>query len=155
MRDYVREMMDVWTNDGDQAAYDLGAKLLQEIESEISSLRTQSAAVSALGLHLQDAGSVNVVEKETRTLDIVQSSERPRLILDAAQNIGWLNQGKLVKVHDVLNELNGRGLDLGVKQPLAVIGTVLARSNSFTKVARNTFEYHSNPKSDPVDDLPF
>ena len=45
----------------------------------------------------------------------------------------------MVRVQDVLAELQRRDLDLGVQQPLAVIGTVLSRSEYYQKIARNTF----------------
>ena len=37
MRDYVREMMDTWTHEGEQAAHDLGIRLLKEIEDDYGS----------------------------------------------------------------------------------------------------------------------
>ena len=59
---------------------------------------------------------------------------------------------------EVRDELRENGFDLGVQQPLAVIGTVLSSADQFRKVARNTFEVI--PPLMPhavgdVDDLPF
>ena len=154
MHDYVKNMMDTWTTEGEQAAYDLGAELLQQIDAEFKRLRNQADAISALGIYLRDNG--NVVEvldpKHAPVLDTLKVSERSRLIVETAIAL-WqrLPSGNdLVKVQHVLQEMNSNGLDLGVQQPLAVIGTVLARADGFTKIARNTFEYRS-----PIADLPF
>ena len=154
MSDYVKAMMDAWTTEGEQAAYDLGAELLQQIDAEIKRLRNQADAISALGIYLRD--NSNVVEvlgpKHAPVLDTLKVSERSRLIVETAIAL-WqrLPSGNdLVKVQHVLQEMNSNGLDLGVQQPLAVIGTVLARADGFTKIARNTFEYKS-----PIADLPF
>ena len=67
--------------------------------------------------------------------------DRPQVILDAATAVlDVSSEGSAVKVQDVLAELRQRDLDLGVKQPLAVIGTVLSRSEHYRKIARNTFQ---------------
>ena len=153
MRDYTKEMMSTWAAEGDQAAYDLGVELLQEIEADFEILRTQSSTINAIGIYLRDTGKIDEhIPDLAPPLDTVEMSERPRLIVDAALAL-WrrLPPGNnLIKVQDVLQEMNNRELDLGVQQPLAVIGTVLARADGFTKVARNTFEYKR-----PIDDLPF
>ena len=156
MQDRVREMMDVWSNRGNQAAYDLSQKLLSDIENMVNDLRKQSVAIKALEQHLISLGVKP--RPQAPNLDIVSHRERPRLIIEAATSL-WrkLPDGEdLIKVQDVLEELNGRGLDLGVRQPMAVIGTVLSNSNDFRKIARNTFEYvgHLLP-TDDIDDLPF
>ena len=94
------------------------------------------------------------MQKPVPTLDTVRVVERPRLIIEAAMSI-WedLPVGNdSVKMQDVLQALNGKGLDLGVKQPLAVIGTVLANSNEFRKVARNTFEFFQDDGPPTEDD---
>ena len=153
MRDFVREMMDTWATNGDQSAYDLGVYLLEQIEVELRNLRTQATAIEALRHHLEEAGDAHV-QKPVPTLDTVRVVERPRLIIEAAMSI-WedLPVGNdSVKVQDVLQALNGKGLDLGVKQPLAVIGTVLANSNEFRKVARNTFEFFQDDGPPTEDD---
>ncbi len=151
MRDYVREMMDRWTVEGDQAAYDLGDVLLRQIDAEFDRLRNQAALINALGAYLQDSGMIETSDS-TPSLEPVEASERPRVIIEAAQAL-WrrLPPGNnLIRVQHVLDEMTIAGFDLGVQQPLAVIGTVLARADGFTKVARNTFEYRT-----PIDDLPF
>ena len=163
MKDSMREMMDTWSKEGEQAAYDLGPKLLLEIEAEQERLRNQASAINALGKYLQDTGNVVAHSANTNPeLDIIEAAERPRLILEAATEI-WQNQqenwsatdAELVKVQEVLDRLKAKGLDLGVQQPLAVIGTVLASADDFRKVARNTFEYAPQPQTNPVDDLPW
>ena len=99
-------------------------------------------------------------------VDTISPTERPRLIMDTARELGIENKAgdDLVKVQEVLQELRGRGFDLGVQQPLAVIGTVLANADDFRKIARNTFEYIGDPEYTDnslsrsigdVEDLPF
>ena len=153
MRDYVKEMMNAWTTEGDQAAYDLGSELLKQIGAQYDFLKNQASAITALGNYLQDTANVEARDPNPDpNLDTVEMSERPRLIVEAALSV-WRRlppRNDLVKVQHVLRELNDQGLDLGVKQPFAVIGTVLASAEGFTKVARNTFEYN-----DPAEDLPF
>lgn len=141
MRDYVREMMDTWTKDGLRVAYDLGEQLINEIELERYSLEMQSIAITGLRHHLSTQGRFPTVDKRQTALDTVRSTERPRLIMEAAEALYRHSGNALVKVQDVLQHLNLKGLDLGVKQPFAVIGTVLASAEEFRKVARNTFEY--------------
>ena len=150
MKDYVRVLMDAWTANGNQAAYDLCGSLTAEIEDIVNSLRKQSAAIAALEQHLEDLGVQP--RRQAAMLDTVRPAERARLITEVAINL-WhkLPVGNdLLNVQDVLEELRGKGLDLGVQQPFAVIGTVLTRADGFTKVARNTFEYRQSPV-----DLPF
>ena len=81
------------------------------------------------------------VKEVQPALDTVEAAERPRLVMESAIAIFRYSGNPLVKVQDVLQQLHERGLDLGVKQPFAVIGTVLANAEDFRKVARNTFEY--------------
>ena len=153
MRDYVKAMMSTWATQGEQAAYDLGVELLEKIDVDFERLRAQASAIQALGIYLRDVSDVAIVEPSRAPhLDTVEMSERPRLIVEAALAL-WqrLPPGNnLIKVQDVLQEMNNLGIDLGVQQPLAVIGTVLARADRFKKVARNTFEYRH-----PIDGLPF
>ena len=148
MKDYVREMMEAWSTQGEQAAYDLNTELLKEIEADFDRLKNQMSAINALRAYLQDSGNLEASTPVTNPdFDTVEPSERPRLIVNAAQVVWRQQPDNLVKVQWVLDELNTRGLDLGVRQPLAVIGTVLASADGFTKIARNTFEYDA--------DLPF
>ncbi len=70
----------------------------------------------------------------------VRVPDGPKVILDAAAAFLEAASGDLVvNVQDVLAELQLRDLNLGVQQPLAVIGTVLSRSEHYHKVARNSF----------------
>ena len=157
-------MMDVWSNEGEQAAYDLGAELLKEIEVEQVKLTNQASAIRALGKYLQDTGGVIAISTDTNPeLDVIEVTERSRLIIEAAAEV-WQDQqhewhndpdGHLVKVQKVLERIHTKGLDLGVQQPLAVIGTVLASAEGFRKVARNTFEYDPTSPTGDVEDLPW
>ena len=170
MRDYTGEMMDAWTEQGPQAAYNLGVTLRREIEEESEKLKRHKDAIQALGVVLRDRPEVDTTfdpADADPSLDTIESSERPRLIVEAAiqvwahQQQGWpTDNSDLVKAGEVLEALRTKGLDLGVQQPLAVIGTVLSNADNFRKVARNTFEYSGDvtadePRADPVEDLPW
>ena len=164
MRDFTRTMMDVWTNEGEQAAYDLGPELLREIEAEQEKLKNQASVIKAFGKYLQDNGEVTARSANPDPeLDVIEAAERSRLIVEAATEV-WHDQqhawdsgpdSHLVNVQEVLERIRTKGLDLGVKQPLAVIGTVLASADGFRKVARNTFEYDPAPPPADTEDLPW
>ena len=160
MRDYVREMMDAWTQEGEQAAYDLGVRLLRDIKDDWEHLRRQESAINSLGSVLEEHADVDAgpvpVEPETG-LEPIETSQRPRFITEAAIEVWQAQQGEwtgseanLVKSQGVLDLLKFKGLDLGVQQPLAVVGTVLASADGFTKVARNTFEYNPRGMDLPI-----
>ena len=142
-RDFVRDMMDAWTNEGMQAAYDLAPSLLEDIDTAFTSLRTQAVVIRSLTRHLLDTGEVAEHVEPEPGLDAIEASERPRLIVGAAIDIWNRKPAEDITVtgDEVLDELTRKGLDLGVKQPIAVIGTVLASGDGFKKIARNTFEY--------------
>ncbi len=144
MKDCAREMLDVWSSDGVQAAYDIAPSLVEQIEAEIAALKRQSEAIRAVVRYLEQTDII-VTREPPSGLDAALPKERPGLIVEAAVAV-WRRlpstSGDCVKVEAVLQELeSARGIDLGVKQPLAVVGTVLARATGFTKVARNTFKY--------------
>ena len=169
MRDFVKELMSVWTERGEQAAYVAGSRLLQELRQDIAHLEKQESAIEALGVVLRDHPAVDTSEDPSYVppeLDTIEPSERPRLIVEAAQkayfqreNSPWTTTGlPQVKSQEVLDQLRTQGLDLGVQQPLAVIGTVLSSANGFHKIARNTFQVRDPsvlPPYDETDDLPF
>ena len=165
MRDYVKEMMELWTSEGEQAAYGIGAKLLEDISEQREYLDRQESAIHALGLVLQGSDNVDTSLQPVEIapeLDEIEPSERSRLIVKAAtevwkdQQTGWPGaDSDLVKAQRVLDQLRADGLDLGVQQPLAVIGTVLASASGFKKVARNTFERIEPAQVDDDDDLPW
>ena len=173
MTDFTRRMMDVWSQEGEQAAYDLSPTLLKEIEVELQKLKNQASAIMALGKVLE--GTPGVIARSTETdpaLDVIEAHERPRQIIEAAKEVWGFQQDEwpsnsdahLVRGKDVLNRLATKRLDLGVKQPLAVIGTILTSADGFNKVARNTFEYTPptpplslppSPPPDSAEDLPW
>ena len=77
-------------------------------------------------------------------------------IWEAQQNVWGGSETNLINARDVHSALKNKGLDLGVSQPLAVIGTVLASADGYTKIARNSFEF--SPPQQPVEgveDLPW
>lgn len=138
MTDFVKEMTDVWDQEGVQAAYDRGQLLLGKIAEEIRSLHGQQTAITALMQHLESAGAQH--SRQITLFESVKAPDRPQEILDAAEAVLDSTSGIfVVRVQDVLEELDRRHLDLGVKQPLAVIGTVLSRSAYYQKIARNSF----------------
>ena len=140
MRDYVREMFDILAQDGDDAAYLLGVALIAEIDAEEAALNQQRGTIGEIGRWLQDFGHVSegIIPKGNPGLNKVEVGQRPQVIMEAA--IKRVSNHR-VKVQDVFAELTKMGLDLDVKNPLAVIGTVLARSKVFVKIAQSTFEY--------------
>ena len=152
MSDYVKWMTEAWHKEGPQAAFDMGNKLLSEIEAEVHQLEWAKNTIRALAVYLRETG---LAEDNTEFPkgDVVIPSHRANLIMEAAYHVKFETSSSTITVQDVLQELNNRGLDLGVKQPLAVIGTVLARADDWTKIARNTFEFTPAPRS--ADDLPF
>ena len=169
MRDYIRQLLETWTLEGEQAAYVLASDLLQEIRNDVVRLRRQESAIQALGAVLREHPAVDTTADPVDSdpdLDAIEPSERSRVIIEAADEVyrdreanTWTYTGTtLVKTQEVLEHLRRRGLDLGVQQPLAVIGTVLANAPGFHRVARNTFEVYpatDQHGKDDVDDLPF
>lgn len=139
MTDFVKEMTDVWNHEGVQEAYDRGKALLETIADEIRSLQGQRTTITALMQHLEASGARSTPQLEL--LESVKAPDRPQVILEAAAAVlESTSGGFLVTVQSVLAELQRRNLSLGVQQPLAVIGTVLSRSEYYHKVARNTFQ---------------
>ena len=139
MEDFVKAITEVWNQEGVQDAYDRGKILLETITAEIRGLQGQRITVSALMQHLEVSGARTTPQYEL--FDSVKAPDRPQVILDAAAAVlEATSKGFMVDVQDVFAELQRRDLDLGVQQPLAVIGTVLSRSEYYQRVARNSFQ---------------
>ena len=139
MADFVKEITETWDQEGVQAAYDRGKILLETIAEEIKGLLGQRTTITALMQHLEASGARSTRQMEL--FDSVRAPDRPQAILDAAAAVLEATSGGfMVDVQDVLAELQRRDLSLGVQQPLAVIGTVLSRSDHYRKLARNTFQ---------------
>ena len=138
MTDFVKEITEVWSQEGTQEAYDRGKILLGRIAEEIKNLQGQRTAITALMQHLEASGAR--ATNQLSLLEEVKAQDRPQVILEAAEAVMDSTSGILVvRVHDVLAELDRREVNLGVQQPLAVIGTVLSKSPYYQKSARNTF----------------
>ncbi len=155
MPNYVLEFVKVWSESGEEAAHKVGDDLLRRIDEEHRELRREATALRALLAYLHSDGSEGTSASDgDPSLDIIEAPQRSRLITEAATEV--LNRlpedENLIKGQDVLDQLRQDGLDLGVQQPFAVIGTVLNSANGFTKIARNTFEYKPPPTED---DLPW
>ena len=139
MTDFVKAITEVWNEEGLQAAYDRGTILLETIAEGIRGLQSQRTTITALMHHLEASGARTT--PQLALFESVRGPDRPQVILDAAAVVeASSGDGDLVvNVQDVLAELQRRDLSLGVQQPLAVIGTVLSRSEYYHKEARNTF----------------
>ena len=175
MRDYVKELMETWTSNGEQAAHSRVRELLHDIRNDVVRLRKQEEAIQALGQVLRDHPDVDSAADPAEAPDglaPIESTERSRFIVEAAQEIYFdalndnfrTSEPTFIRAQDVLDLLRRRGLDLGVQQPLAVIGTVLSSANGFHRIARNTFQYTEEkrvlsdggpPPYEETDDLPF
>ncbi len=171
MKDYVKELMETWTNHGEQTAYSRIRELLHEVRNDVVRLRKQEEAIQALGQVLRDHPDVDASADPIDVpdgLEPIEPSERSRFIIEAAAEIYEDNlndnfrgaEPAFIRAQDVLDLLRRRGLDLGVQQPLAVIGTVLSSADGFHRIARNTFQFHqeerlSPPPYDETADLPF
>ncbi len=55
-RDYVVELVRCMTNEGKQAAYDLGADLSEELQAQIVKLNKQLEGIRVIGRILHDEG---------------------------------------------------------------------------------------------------
>ena len=160
MRDYIKEMLATWTAHGEQGAYVLAGQLLRDIRNDVIRLQKQESAIQALGAVLREHPDVDTSTDPTPPdpdFDMIEPSERPKIIVEAAndaywerENDNWSRTGdSFIKAQEVLDHIRRRGLDLGVQQPLAVIGTVLSSAEGFHRIARNTFEVL--PKTDTPD----
>ena len=164
--------METWTAQGEQAAHSRVRELLHAIRGDVLRLRKQEEAIQALGQVLRDHPDVDTSNDPTDVppgLEPIEPHERSRFIIEAAEEIFREYQSRqhwedpspiLISCQSVHNLLKNRGLDLGVQQPLAVIGTVLNGASGFHRVARNTFQFQhgeqpSPPPHDETDDLPF
>ena len=169
MKDYVKLLMETWTSHGEQAAHSRVRELLHEIRSDLARLRKQEEAIQALGQVLRDHPDVDTSTDPVDVpdgLEPIEPSERSRFIVDAANELyqDILNdrfmdsESALIRAQDVLELLRRRGLDIGVQQPLAVIGTVLSNARGFRRIARNTFQVQEEstpPLYDETVELPF
>ena len=168
MRDYLQEMIDAWANEGPQAAYEIGEQLLMAMEEEGCRLLQHRSAILSLGVVLRDRPDVDTTAKggvAESPLETIAATARSRTIIRAAEEIWSVRQGngwtqidpRLITTFEVREKLIAQGVDLGVQQPLAVIGTVLSSAEGFTKVARSTFEFSQKaPEPDAdAEDLPW
>ena len=177
MRDYTRELMDTWTNEGDQGAFDRAVELLREIKTDMATAQREYAAIEALMVVLRNRPNVSTLLEESpepeNGLDPILPELRPKYIVNAADHVFWRQENAFVRewgtnsngawrvtTQEVLQEIENQRLSLGVKQPHAVIGTVLANAEGFQRIARNTFERRLDLSANlPIptvsDELPF
>ena len=138
MADFVKQIAEIWNEKGAQAAHDRAEECLETISKETGNLQRQKRAITILLQHLETAGAEASAPAEPP--ETVRPADRPAEILNAAEAVMEAAPGNpVVHVQEVLAELRRRDADLGVQQPLAVIGTVLSGSDRYQKVARNKF----------------
>ena len=150
MRDYVRELTDVWGSEGEQAAYLMVNQLRGDIRNDVARLQKQDAALHALAAVLRDYPGVDTSEDpfddvEAEMADsagaaVVDPKWRSSYIHSLAHDLTHASWGESFTVQELLDEIHRRFASLGVKQPLAVIGTVLSNSPQFKRVAPNTYQ---------------
>ena len=171
MRDYARELLEVWTKGDDQSAFDQATELLKQIKDDIANAQREYSAIEAFIVVLRNRPGVSVAEEPDNGLDPIPSALRSRRIIETAkalfaeglENRRWdSTDDSLPRVTtlEVLERIQLEGLTLGVQQPHAVIGTVLASAEGFERIARNTFEKRLDVPTSPQglaepDDLPF
>ncbi len=167
MRDYVRELTEVWRSEGEQAAYLLVSELHRSIRNDIAHLHKQGAAIQALAAVLKDYPSVDTSAdpidddaEEAQQADaagsaFVDPSKRSDYIFRIAEFVSHSSNGEPFSTQDVLDEIYHRFATLGVRQPLAVIGTVLSSAKGFTRIAPNTYQSTDSYYSKFNEKLPF
>jgi len=110
---------------------------LEEIETQISFLQRQAYVIKELMMYAgqQEPRQKPESKKEEKpkqptSLDPI---DRSRVIREIAKTL--LNQGnKNITVVDVMKVLKSKGLELGVKRPPSVIGTVIAAIPGLKKI---------------------
>ncbi len=136
MRDYVGELIKLVGKDEEQA-YKLAEQFLEKLQAEIQERRALIDSVENFRRML----TPRLVEREfSPTTQVVPRIERPDRIREVALELVSMGDN-VVTTRGILARLKNRGFDLGVKQPYAVVGTVLSRLNEFKRVDVNTFEY--------------
>lgn len=162
MRDYVRELTDAWRNEGEQAAYLLVSELNRSIRNDIAHLRKQTVAIQALAAVLQDypgvdtsADPIDEDDADAAGVAYVDPRKRSDFVITLASNLTHQIQGEPFTTQDVLDEMHSQRATLGVKQPLAVIGTVLSSAKGFTRIAPNTYQSTDPYYGKVPADLPF
>ena len=94
MADFVKEITEVWNQEGVQAGYDRGEILLQKIAEEIRGLQSQRTTITALMQHLEVSGARTTPQYEM--FESVRAPDRPQVILDAAAAVVEAASGGLV-----------------------------------------------------------
>lgn len=156
MKNYYSELFQLVAHDED-AAYQKAGAILAEIQREAKWLEHQRSLVahmhSFLGaMRAERAGPKPLgVAGVTAPDDYVSvtttpppGTVAPNTRSERIKNIALaLAQGGLwdLDTQMVLNEMTAEGLSLGVRQPLSVIGTVLASMDDFERVGPNLFRF--------------
>ena len=136
-RDYYGELIQLAASDP-RAAEKLAAEFAGELLSQMDELKRQMGYVQQMLEYL------NSIDPEPLKPNVrsVAPLERSRMIKDAAMFL-VLEGYPSVTVHMVHDMFRQRGLDLGVRQPGSVIGTVLASAPGFKRTNIGEFEYVS------------
>ena len=168
MRDFYEELVAEMARDP-QSAHTLAAGFHSEIRGEIQHLQTQLELVTQTFNYLErrvragasmyqvitpdgpsPAPSYSPVAPPVTPAEIgapapletrdVRKVDRSKVILVAAREL--VAEGRVeITTHMVLARLTGQGLNLGVKRPRAVIGSVLANSPDLEKSDTNMFKF--------------
>ena len=140
MRDYFGEMLQTLQDEDELKAYNRGGQLLDDINAEVNWLSEQASHISQLAGYLH----VKIGDKSTLTiLHKVAKSERPTKIREAAMSLVGKGMSRFDSAR-VVTELEYMGFSLGVKQPSAVIGTVLSKSKDFRRIDKNLFHFEGS-----------
>ena len=135
MRDYFGELVELAASNR-RAAELLADKMLDELLGLADEVKRQTKYVHDWleWLNSVDPEPTRPNVRQVRPLD------RPQLIKDAA--VAAVRKGyTTVTVHMIQDMFRATGLDLGVRQPGSVIGTVLSRLPDFSRTNVGEFQY--------------
>ena len=137
MRDYVKEIVQLAAED-EEAAFNHHGELVLEINQVIRNLEYQREAITSLGTYLRL--KVLGEEEVDPVMEDIAPGQRSLMIRSRAQCLVQAGE-KVITPQQVLDELSKDNLSLGVQQPTAVIGTVLASRREFRRIGENLFQY--------------
>ncbi|HEY3304399.1 MAG TPA: hypothetical protein VGL70_12780 [Candidatus Binatia bacterium] len=122
---------------------------LNEIGGQIESLERQVDLIRKLAMYARqqepERKPANKREEKPKQPTNLNPIDRSRVIREIA--VALANQGnKHITIVDVMKVLKAKGLELGVKRPPAVIGTVIAAIPGLKKTGTGKWEVSTIPK---------
>jgi predicted RNase H-like nuclease (RuvC/YqgF family) len=139
--DYAKRIIRHIAND-DPNILGLFEQYAEEIDDEITWLRKQRELLNQLHAYLIDKDLDEAGEKTA--VKLIPKLERSKRIKEAAEAVA--KRGDMVVTAEMVGAyLEESRLSLGVKQPNAVIGTVLAADEDFERIDVNKFKYIGVP----------